>query len=933
MDINNYTTMSGTDASSCAKGADNASGSALAQSGVNGVSPSGSANASNASNTSPNVSGLTGCPRTYIGEKGYTIIKEYIDEKEQKWIRENLTPRPYIPGSPIQPPSFKVYQESQKKLYIPRCFGYKHYGQPDEIRIKKGDPINLSFKGDLRDYQKNIVKTYMDSKIDGAETNNNEKSPVGLLEIPCGRGKCLGKDTPILMYDMSIKKVQHVKVGDLLMGDDSAPRKVQSLARGRETMYKIYTDTGHYIVNESHILSLKTKDNMVVDISLLDYISNKHSYKKLYGYRVGVNRDDRVGVNRDDRVGVNRDDRVGVNASISANENANANNEEIQTQISPQRAYSHGWNRSSFDRALTAHHLSCKEEYKVIKQEFLNTDRMTRIHLLAGIMDYNIKVHHNKENIFKDIIGDCRENYYNIINLSNQFAEDILFLVRSLGWGGIKYKTYAPKLTENTIIDEIESLYMVELYFPSENDLLSIPLKYDANAVAQDGKQRIRSDLLLYNISVERLDEYDYYGFEIDGNRRFILGDYTVTHNTVIALNIISQLKTKTLVVVHKGFLLNQWVERIEQFLPGARIGKIQGQIIDIDKKDIVIGMIQSLSMKEYPQDMFSSFGLTIVDECHHISSEVFSKTLQKIVTRCMLGLSATMDRKDGLTPVFKMFLGNIVYSEKREEEYPVLVKGIQFNSANDEVYDETIYDYRGNPAFSSMITKLCNYSHRTEFILKVLKRELEIKPDQQIMILAHNRNLLTYLYQAIEKRALATVGYYVGGMKEADLKKSETKKVIVATYSMAAEGLDIKTLSTLILATPKTDVVQAVGRILRVKHERPLIIDIVDSHDMFKNQWNKRRAFYLKCKYRVIYTDNEGYFVDKWRDSECKKNKKTKTKQTELSIFKKVAKCDGLINAEDCESEDDEECEEEDYSEPETKPKKVSKCLITFDE
>ena len=918
MDINNYTTMSGTDASSCAKGANNASGSANA-SGVNGVSPSGSANASNAS------------PRTYIGVKGYTIVKEYIDEKEQQWIRENLTPRPYIPGSPIQPPSFKVYQESLKKLYIPRCFGFKHYGQPDEIRIKKGDPINLSFKGDLRDYQKNIVTTYMNSKIDGSD--NNEQSPVGLLEIPCGRGKCLAKDTPILMYDMSIKKVQNVKVGDLLMGDDSAPRTVKSLARGRETMYKIYTDTGHYIVNESHILSLKTKDNNIVDISLLDYISNKHSHKKLYGYRVGV-------------------DKI---FKSEASASAKANNEEKQTQISLQRAYSHGWNRSSFDRALTAHYLSCKEEYKVIKQEFLNTDRMTRIHLLAGIMDYNINVHHNKENIFKDIIGDCRENYYNIINLSNQFAEDILFLVRSLGWGGIKYKTYAPKLTDNTIIDEIESLYMVELYFPSEDDLLSIrgealalphPVRsvsttsttnpanrIDANAVAQDGKQRIRNELLLYNISVERLDENDYYGFEIDGNRRFILGDYTVTHNTVIALNIISQLKTKTLVVVHKGFLLNQWVERIEQFLPGTRIGKIQGQIIDIDKKDIVIGMIQSLSMKEYPQDMFSSFGLTIVDECHHISSEVFSKTLQKIVTRCMLGLSATMERKDGLTPVFKMFLGNIVYSEKREEEDPVLVKGIQFNSANDEVYDETIYDYRGNPAFSSMITKLCSYSHRTEFILKVLKRELEIKPEQQIMILAHNRNLLTYLYQAIEKRELATVGYYVGGMKEADLKKSETKKVIVATYSMAAEGLDIKTLSTLILATPKTDVVQAVGRILRVKHERPLIIDIVDSHDMFKNQWNKRRAFYLKCKYRVIYTDNEGYFVDKWRDSECKKNKKTKTKQTELSIFKKVAKCDGLINAEDCESEDDEECEEEDYSEPETKPKKVSKCLITFDD
>lgn len=80
---------------------------------------------------------------TYIGEKGYTIVKEYIDEKEQEWIREKLTPRPYIPGSPIQPPSFKVYQESVKKLYIPRCFGIQHFGIPDECRIPVGDTINL----------------------------------------------------------------------------------------------------------------------------------------------------------------------------------------------------------------------------------------------------------------------------------------------------------------------------------------------------------------------------------------------------------------------------------------------------------------------------------------------------------------------------------------------------------------------------------------------------------------------------------------------------------------------------------------------------------------------------------------------------------------------------------------------------------------------
>ena len=88
---------------------------------------------------------------------------------------------------------------------------------------------------------------------------------------------------------------------------------------------------------------------------------------------------------------------------------------------------------------------------------------------------------------------------------------------------------------------------------------------------------------------------------------------------TVLSLKIIAELKKKTLVIVHKGFLLNQWVERIHQFLPDARIGKIQGQVIDIDDKDIVIGMLQSLSMKDYPNDMFDSFGLTIVDEVPYI--------------------------------------------------------------------------------------------------------------------------------------------------------------------------------------------------------------------------------------------------------------------------------------------------------------------------
>lgn len=356
----------------------------------------------------------------------------------------------------------------------------------------------------------------------------------------------------------------------------------------------------------------------------------------------------------------------------------------------------------------------------------------------------------------------------------------------------------------------------------------------------------------------------------IKNNFGGLLDLYTGFGKTVLALKIIAELKLKTLIIVHKGFLVDQWIERIKQFLPEAKIGRIQGQIIDIENKDIVIGMLQSLSMKEYPDDQFADFGLTIVDEVHHISAEIFVRSLQKIVTTHTLGLSATMLRKDGLSKVFKMFLGEIIHKEKRENENNVLVKAIQFKIDDDD-FNTVEYDYRGNPKYSTMISKLCSFNRRSELILNIIEKELQINSNQQIMILAHNKCLLVYLFKAIENRKITSVGYYIGGMKQKDLKESETKQIIIATYSMASEGLDIKTLTTLILATPKTDVEQAVGRIMRIKHSSPLIIDIIDQHTIFKNQWIKRRAFYQKNKYKIITTDN--YKMNKWEEDK-KSNK-----------------------------------------------------------
>ena len=173
------------------------------------------------------------------------------------------------------------------------------------------------------------------------------------------------------------------------------------------------------------------------------------------------------------------------------------------------------------------------------------------------------------------------------------------------------------------------------------------------------------------------------------------------------------------------------------------------------------------------------------------------------------------------------------------------------------------------------MISKLCNFNDRCEFIIKVIKNEFTINPEQQMILLAHNKSLLQYLYDSINHHKINTVGFYVGGMKESQLKESESKKIILATYSMASEGLDIKTLTTLFLASPKTDIIQAVGRILRTKHTDPLVIDIVDTHDIFQRQFQKRKQYYKKQNYKVIKTSHNKYDCNEWEIIESKKKSK----------------------------------------------------------
>ena len=420
---------------------------------------------------------------------------------------------------------------------------------------------------------------------------------------------------------------------------------------------------------------------------------------------------------------------------------------------------------------------------------------------------------------------------------------------------------------------------------------------------------------------------------------------------TICSLNIVAHLKKKTLVIVHKEFLLNQWIERIKMFLPDAQIGRIQGKVFDIVGKDIVLAMLQSISMKNYDEDAFDSFGLTIVDECfpedtlihtsnglisismlynlwkldnktmpeilsfnindklfeykemtyswkkvnkklleielennkiikctlnhkiltnngyikalnlkindiilckidkrnnvninkidvikelylgefkiinikeiendklyvydievkdnhnfiieyeknskyiegpivsncHHISSEVFSRALPKVSTKYTLGLTATPNRTDGLTKIFNWYLGDIVYKGKRKTADNVYVKVLNYIDDNPE-YCKIELGYDDKPITARMVNNVANYLERTEIIIETVKNVMK-EEGRKLLILSDRREHLKLIYKKLDILGF-DLGFYLGGMKQKDLDISETKSIILGTFSMSS--------------------------------------------------------------------------------------------------------------------------------------------------
>ena len=247
-----------------------------------------------------------------------------------------------------------------------------------------------------------------------------------------------------------------------------------------------------------------------------------------------------------------------------------------------------------------------------------------------------------------------------------------------------------------------------------------------------------------------------------------------------------------------------------------------------------------------------------VVSNCHHIGAEVFSRALPKINSEYSLGLSATPKRKDGLSKVFHWFLGPTLFDNKKREGLLPIHVNIAIYNCSDQKYSKMELTGFGKICMARMINNICDYERRTELVIEIVKRLHN--QGKKILILSDRRSHLTEIFEKIKSRNIATIGYYVGGMKEKDLKKSEDNEILLGTYTMSSEGMDIPDLDAVIFASPRSDIIQSIGRILRKKHEsHPICWDIVDNFSVFPNQYNKRKAYYRKMDYPInIYDIND---------------------------------------------------------------------------
>lgn len=321
---------------------------------------------------------------------------------------------------------------------------------------------------------------------------------------------------------------------------------------------------------------------------------------------------------------------------------------------------------------------------------------------------------------------------------------------------------------------------------------------------------------------------------------------------TVMALYICSMLGIPAAFVVHTGPLMTQWVKRAEQFLPDAKIGVCQGATRPAADADVCICMLQTV-MKLQDTSFLDRYGIVVFDETHHIAAESFSKAGRAFTAPYVLGLSATLSRGDGLHYSIDWLIGPKLVKIERVstavEVLPVCYKNPGFEHASYE-WDASRMDWQ------STISLIVSDAWRTRRLAEIIY-ELATREKRCIIVICKRVQLAKDLHAL-----LPGSGLFAGSSKKkseiAKRQAAKMKRVIIASQALAAEGLDVGFLDTVVLATyvkvkpdDDKDISQLIGRVQRgYSRKRPLVIDFYDNYQMFAGMYRARRKYYSEKQY-----------------------------------------------------------------------------------
>ncbi len=339
--------------------------------------------------------------------------------------------------------------------------------------------------------------------------------------------------------------------------------------------------------------------------------------------------------------------------------------------------------------------------------------------------------------------------------------------------------------------------------------------------------------------------------------RSFVVCAPTGLGKTVMCLAAIAMLGKKTLIVVTKEDIKEQWIEEAKAILglEPEDIGLIQGTSFNTDGKSLVIATIQTLSKldKHYFRDDFKQFGLCVWDETHRIGADHFCKSAYQIPARLRLGLSATPNRKDGKNEFIQAHICQVevtldqlnmipkILIVKTDWKVPTTLKKTPNGTALKPMY-HTFGRTMGVEKFFNM-DKVRNAQ-----IIKALKACYE--KGRNVIVFSSRRLHLKDLYELACNAGIdeKNIALYAGGLTPKQREEAKKKQILFATYAFTSEATNIPRLDTAILASPRADVIQIIGRILRTYKDKPepVVFDFVDNDShVFKAYAKSREKWY----------------------------------------------------------------------------------------